>query len=273
MEKKTTTLVKNFISDKSFEWFIGGVITVNCAFIGIETYFENQFILTIQNIALGIFTVEIILRWMARDSIKRFFSDGWNLFDLTIVLISYIPEQIFTDASIITTLRILRVFRIFRLLRAFPELKLMTSVLIRSLSTLFYNGLFFFVFMYLFAIVGITLFRLPTEETADVFDQKALTEYLSKVPNAPGISPDPYGTLGETMFTLFRILTGEDWTDLRYNLVQASKMNVIDVNEKIITIYHVSWFVVATFLLLNLLVGAILNNYQIVMAELKSKKN
>ncbi len=266
------SFVTNFISHKAFEWFIAGVILVNCTFIGIETYFENNLILLIQNIALGIFTIEIILRWIARENIKKFFSDGWNLFDLTIVLISFIPEQIFTDTSIITTIRILRVFRIFRLLRAFPELKLMTSVLIRSLSTLLYNGIFFFVFMYLFAIIGITLFKLPTKETADIFEQKMLTEYLNQVPNAPGVSPDPYGTLGETMFTLFRILTGEDWTDLRYNLVQASKMNVIDAHETIITIYHVSWFIVATFLLLNLLVGAILNNYQIVMAELNNKK-
>jgi len=267
-----TTLVKKFVFHKAFEWFIAGVIIVNCAFIGIETYLDNPLILLIQNIALSIFTIEIILRWIAKENIKNFFTDGWNLFDLSIVLISFIPEHIFADTSIITSLRILRVFRIFRLLRAFPELKLMTLVLIRSLSTLFYNGLFFFIFMYLFAIIGITLFKLPTIETVDIIKEKALTEYLNQVPNAPGISPDPYGTLGETMFTLFRILTGEDWTDLRYNLVQASKMNVIDAHETIITIYHVSWFIIATFLLLNLLVGAILNNYQIVMAELKNKK-
>jgi len=267
-----SALVKNFIFHKAFGWFIAGVILVNCTFIGIETYFTNPIILLIQNIALGIFTIEIILRWIAKENTKTFFSDGWNLFDLAIVLVSYIPEQIFTATSIITAIRVLRVFRIFRLLRAFPELKLMTSVLIRSLSTLLYNGIFFFIFMYLFAIIGITLFKLPTKGTADTFKEKALTEYLNQVPNAPGISPDPYGSLGETMFTLFRILTGEDWTDLRYNLVQASRMNVIDSHETIITIYHVSWFVVATFLLLNLLVGAILNNYQIVMAELKNKK-
>jgi len=265
-------LVKNFISYKAYEWFIAGVILVNCIFIGIETYFNNPLITLIQNIALGIFTIEIILRWIAKENIKKFFTDGWNLFDLSIVLISFIPEQISTNTSIITTIRILRIFRIFRLLRAFPELKLMTSVLFRSISTLFYNGLFFFVFMYLFAIIGITLFKLPTIESADIIKEKALIEYLNQVPNAPEISPDPYGTLGETMFTLFRILTGEDWTDLRYNLVQASKMNIIDSNETIITIYHVSWFIVATFLLLNLLVGAILNNYQTVMIEFKNKR-
>jgi voltage-gated sodium channel len=272
MDRKMSAVVKNFISQKSFEWFIAGVIIINCTFIGVETYISNPAIPVIQNIALGIFTVEIILRWIARESITKFFSDGWNIFDLSIVLVGFIPEHIFTSASVIMTIRVLRVFRIFRLLRAFPELKIMTSVLIRSLSTLFYNGIFFFIFMYLFAIIGITLFKLPTTETADVVQMSALAEYLKQVPNAPGISPDPYGSLGETMFTLFRILTGEDWTDLRYNLVHASRIGVIDVHESIITIFHVSWFVVATFLLLNLLVGAILNNYQIVMEELKVEK-
>ncbi len=265
-------LFKKILFHKAFEWFIAGVIIVNCTFIGVETYFKSPIISIIQNIALGIFTVEIILRWLAKENIKNFFSDSWNIFDLLIVLISYIPESLFENSTIVTTIRVLRVFRIFRLLRAFPELKLMTSVLIRSLSALFYNGLFFFIFMYLFAIIGITLFKLPDAATADAHKVKALTEYKIQVPNAPGISPDPYGSLGETMFTLFRILTGEDWTDLRYNLVQASKMNVIDVNETIITIYHVSWFVVATFLLLNLLIGAILNNYQIVMEEHKKSR-
>ncbi len=272
MADKLNAIADTIITRKAFEWFIALVILVNCTFIGIETYFTNPFILSIQRITLGVFTIELILRWIARKSTRAFFSDGWILFDMTIVLVSYIPEQLFADTSMITTLRILRVFRIFRLLRAFPELKLMTSVLIRSLSTLFYNGLFFFVFMYLFAIVGITLFKLPSAGTADAQKEKALAEYLEQVPNAPGISPDPYGSLGETMFTLFRILTGEDWTDLRYNLVQASRMDVIDTNETIITVYHVSWFVVATFLLLNLLVGAILNNYQIAMSELRNKK-
>lgn len=263
--------IRSLLTRKEFEWFISGVILINCAFIGVETYFTNPSIRLIQLVALGIFTVEILLRWMAREDARSFFADGWNVFDLSIVLVSLIPESLFGSTSVVTTLRVLRVFRIFRLLRAFPELKLMTSVLIRSMSALFYNGLFFFVFMYLFAVIGITLFRLPAD-TTDPQTRQALAAYLAQAPNAPGIAPDPYGTLGETMFTLFRVLTGEDWTDLRYNLVQASKMGVINVPETVITAYHVAWFVVATFLLLNLLVGAILNNYQVVMAELKERK-
>ena len=33
----------------------------------------------------------------------------------------------------------------------------------------------------------------------------------------------------------YRILTGEDWTDIRYNLIVASDMQLINVNHFIIT--------------------------------------
>lgn len=267
------SLNQSIVIHKTFEWFIAGVILVNCTFIGIETYFTSPEIRLVQSIALGIFTIEIILRWIAKENIKRFFANGWNIFDLLIVLVSYIPESIFADATLITTIRVLRAFRIIRLLRAFPELKLMLSVIVRSLRSLAYNAIFFFIFMYLFSVIGVTLFKLPDPATAaDYSTSKALSEYLKQAPNAPSISPDPYGSLGETMFTLFRIVTGEDWTDLRYNLILASKMNLIPPSETIITIYHVLWFVVAAFLLLNLLLGAILTNYQIIIEEHSKNK-
>ena len=57
-------------------------------------------------------------------------------------------------------------------------------------------------------------------------------------------------------------MTGEDWTDLRYNLVTASEMGVIKTPTVVVTLFHVFWFIIAAFLLLNLVTGAILNNYQ-----------
>ena len=60
-------------------------------------------------------------------------------------------------------------------------------------------------------------------------------------------------------------LTGEDWTDLRYNHITAYEYGYIKTSPLVINLYHISWFVLAAFLLLNLVTGAILNNYQIVM--------
>jgi len=264
---------QRIISAKQFEIFIMLVILLNCVLIGVETYIITPTIYLIQHICVYIFVVEILLRFIARDNNKRFFTSGWNLFDLFVVLVSLIPESIFSSAAMVTAIRVLRVFRVLRLLRANEELKIIVSVLLKSLKSLSYNALFYFVFMYLFAIIGVSMFKLPTVHNASTQTINLLNEYKASVPNAPQISPDPYGSLSETMFTLFRIQTGEDWTDLRYNLIMAKKMNLIHVSENVITTYHVIWFIISAFLLLNLVVGSILSNYQIIMDQEKNKKS
>lgn len=255
------------VNSNRFEQFILLVILINCGLIGVETYFTTPLIQSVQLTALIIFILEIIIRYTASETTRDYFKSGWNIFDLSIVLICLIPESLFINASTITTLRVLRIFRVLRLLKANKEIKLIVAVLWRSLNALFYNFLLFLIFMYLFGIIGVTLFKLPEEKNADYETKKLLLEYVEKVPNAPVISPDPYGNLSETMFTLFRVLTGEDWTDIRYNLTIASEKGLIHVPSWIITFYHVLWYIISAFLLLNLLVGAILNNYQILMAE------
>lgn len=269
---KLSSFTDRILDSSWFETFIIGVIVINCILIGVETAITSDLVHTIQKSITYIFVVEILIRWMSRKSVKTFFMDGWNLFDLTIVIVSLIPESLFEDASMITAIRILRVFRILRLLRTATEIKLIISVLVRSLSALTYNTLFFFIFLYLFAIIGVTIFRLPDAESANPEISAKLQQYYALAPNAPSVSPDPYGTLGESMFTLFRILTGEDWTDLRYNLMAADEMGLIHSSPVKITMFHVIWYILSAFLLLNLVLGAILNNYNVIMEENREKK-
>jgi len=243
------------------------VILINCGLIGVETYFTNTLIHFIQLIALIIFVIEIIIRFSASENIRDYFKSGWNVFDFSIVLICLIPETMFENAETITTLRVLRVFRVLRLLKSNKEIQLIVEVLWKSVSALTYNFMFFLVFMYLFGVIGVSLFKLPEAESLDFQSKIALLDYVESVPNAPEISPDPYGNLSETMFTLFRVLTGEDWTDIRYNLIIASDKGLIVASSWVITAFHVLWYIISAFLLLNLLVGAILNNYQVVMNE------
>ena len=258
--------------NKEFELFITGIIILNSVLIGIETYTDNLTVKMIQQGILYIFTFEILMRFIAAKSIKEFFCDGWNVFDLTLVLIGYIPETLFASASMMTALRVLRVFRILRLLRASKEIKLIVTVLVKSMTSMFYNLILFLIFVYLYAIAGVSMFRLPDPSTLEG-EQLANYEKLMEVaPNAPSNSPDPFGDLGEAIFTLFRELTGEDWTDLRYNHITASEYGLIHVNSTVITTYHVSWFCLAAFLLLNLVTGAVINNYQIAIDEEDEKK-
>lgn len=137
---------------------------------------------------------------------------------------------------------------------------------------MFYNVILFGIFIYLYAIIGVGLFKLPTSEKMDKQELVRYEEFQKVAPNAPSNSPDPFGTLGEAMFTLFRELTGEDWTDLRYNHITAYEYGYIKASPTIINVYHISGFILAAFLLFNLVTGAILNNYQLVMEHSHDEK-
>lgn len=255
-----------------FEIAIVVVILINSLLIGVETYATNSTIAFIQKFILGIFTLEILMRYVASESNREFFSSGWNVFDLSLVLIGYIPEAWLANASIAMALRVLRVFRVLRLLRTSREIKLIISVLAKSVSSLFYNLVFYCIFLYLFAIIGVTLFKLPNPEHLQGDALARYELYIENAPHAPGNDADPYGSLDESMFTLFRVMTGDDWSDVRYNLITASNYHVVKVSPTVITFYHVLWFIISAFLLLNLVVGAILNNYQEVMNSIKKEE-
>ena len=270
--QKIKILSIKLVDKKWFEFLIVGVIIINSILIGVETYLITPTILFIQHTILGVFTFEILVRFVARTDTKSFFKSGWNVFDLSLVLISYVPESLFEGSSTIMVIRILRIFRVLRLLRASEEIKLIVAVLSKSFSALFYNGVFFGIFIYLFAIIGYSLFKLPDYGSLNPEMQAKYLEYLEIAPNTPTSAADPYGTLSESSFTLFRALTGDDWTDLRYNLVKAHELGLVHASSLVITAFHVIWFILAAFLLLNLVVGAIVNNYQVIMEESRRKK-
>lgn len=265
-------LAASIAYSKIFDIFITIVILINSFLIGVQTTDDTPQIEFIQQIILYIFTFEILVRFIAAKDLKSFFTDGWNIFDLSLVIIGWIPPSIASNASAMMALRVLRVFRVLRLLRTAKEIKLIIGVLIRSMKSILYNGILFMIFVYLYAVAGVSMFRLP--DPTQISGEKLLQyeQLIEKAPNSPANSPDPYGSISEAFFTLFRALTGEDWTDLRYNLVTASECGVIHVSPTVVTVYHVSWFCIAAFLLLNLVTGAVINNYQITIEDEEKKK-
>ena len=71
------------------------VIVVNAITLGMETSATlmdaaGWLILGIDRICLTIFTIEIAAKLFARG--PAFFRSGWNLFDFTVVAISYVPD-------------------------------------------------------------------------------------------------------------------------------------------------------------------------------------
>lgn len=260
------------IDSKSFEVFITIVILINSILIGVQTTYYNHLIDMVQLVILYIFTFEIILRAIAARNAVNFFKNGWNVFDLVLVIIGWIPTSAAHSGSAMMALRVLRVFRVLRLLRTAKEIKLIVAVLVKSLRSMMYNGILFLIFVYLYAIAGVSMFRLPDPSTLTGDRLEKYEQLITDAPHSPANAPDPYGSIGEAFFTLFRALTGEDWTDLRYNLVTASRYGIIQVSPSVITIFHVSWFCISAFLLLNLVTGAVINNYQASIEEAERRR-
>lgn len=263
---------KSITGNKFFELIITLIIIVNSILIGVETTYSAYWIWLTQKIILGVFTLEILLRFMAADSVKDFFKDGWNIFDLSLVLIGYIPSNLAIDTSAMMALRVLRVFRVLRLLRVSREIKLIISVLLRSLTSMFYNVVLFLIFIYLFAIIGVGLFRIPAQDAMNETQKEQYELYMADATNIPKCSPDPFSSVGEAMFTLFRELTGDDWAAIRYNHMLASDYGLISAGAVVVNLYHIIWVVISAFLLLNIVTGAIINNYEVVLNEQHDKE-
>lgn len=228
------------VESKQFSYFIISVILLNAFLIGVELTEMTPTIYYIQKACLFIFIVEIFLRWFGRVSTKTYVNDWWNWFDIVIVLISLLPQTQHDSVGIYSAFRIIRVFRVLRLFKVFPNMSRMSLVLFKSLKSIIQAIFLLFIFMYLYALIGVILFK----------DHMIIHNVnLSEI--------DPFGNVGEALFSLFRVTTGEDWTDLRYDLMDDG------ISNSIVNIYFVTWMILSAFLLLNIIIGAIVNNYEI----------
>jgi voltage-gated sodium channel len=280
VESASRQTARKLINSAWFNLSILSLIVLNGLLIGVQTYDGMpSYIQVIQLCILFVFFIEVVLRWHGRKSTKEYLKDRWNWFDVFILTVGIVPEVagiIFPEMdpqknSVFATLRVLRIVQLTRSIRAIEELRILIGVLLRSIKSLSYIAVLFLLITYIYAIMGVSLFRNP---------QYSKSEHLELTLS----NPDPYGDLGEAFFTLFRILTGEDWTDLRYNLLRNeytqknkkaafnSKSDVPDLMNTVpsisnwsVTFFHVSWMVIAAYLLVNLVVGAIVNNFQLVL--------
>jgi len=233
ISRESRARIRRLVESAPFNNSVVAVIVANAVLIGLSTYLTDATSLRVigamETICIGIFIVEFVLRFLARESIAKFCRNGWNIFDFVIIIAALIPAS----NGIGTVLRILRVFRVLRLVKAIPELRLIVDVLLRSVASMKYVALLAAILFYVYAVIGVKLF------------------------GGDGHPMQPYfASVHEACFTLFRILTGDDWTQMRYELAQAGHP------LGAFTAFQVSWIMVATFLLVNLIVGAVINNYQ-----------
>ncbi|NKC13089.1 MAG: ion transporter [Gammaproteobacteria bacterium] len=211
-------------------WFNGliiGLILLTAVLVGLETSVVvmsrfGDITELLNQLILAVFVLEVVLKITAVwPEPKRYFADGWNLFDFLIVVFSLMPAT----GEFAMVARLMRLLRVMRLISTIPELRLIVTTLIRSIPSMVHVIILMSIVFYIYAVIGFHLFHQH--------------------------DPTHWRTLGLAVLTLFRIVTLEDWTDVMYTAMDW---------HPLAWIYFVSFVVVGTFVVVNLFIAVVLNN-------------
>jgi voltage-gated sodium channel len=217
-------------------WFQGAVVLViiaNAAVIGMETYDSLErrhgaLLDTLNDVFLAVFTVELAIRLAAHGRRPQdFFRSGWNAFDFLVVALAFVPWV----RQSVTLLRLARLLRVARLVTVMPGLRLVIAAIARSLAPIASLLVLSFFLLYLYGMLGWILY-------ADH-------------------DPERFGTIGAALLTLFQVLTLEGW-----NEVLAAEMRLSSWSW----VYFVSFVLVGTFVVLNVVIAVIVNSMEEVHA-------
>lgn len=102
---------------------------------------------------LFIFTGELVLEFLAQGP-RKYFGNGWNIFDVIVVGLSYIAVS-----PAISALRTLRVVRVFRLVSAVPQMRRVVEALFGAMPGILASFAILSVVFYIAAVMGTTLFH------------------------------------------------------------------------------------------------------------------
>ena len=212
-------------SNKLFEAFVIGVIIFSALVIGVKTYEVpptlTRIIWVLDWLITLIFLIEISIRFLGDPDKKRFFKQGWNIFDTLIVIVSIIPID---DSELAIIGRLVRIFRVLRMVSIIPELRIILNSLLKAMPQLGYVALMMFIIFYIYAAVGSTFFAT--------------------------INPELWGDIAISLLTLFRVMTFEDWTDVMYETQAVYGWSWV---------FYLTFIFFTAFAFLNMVIGIVVS--------------
>ena len=218
--------INQLVDHSFFKKFIMGLIIVNAVILGLETSpkvmeLVGRELQLFDQVVIIIFCIELGLRVYAKG--LQFFRDPWGIFDLMVVAITLVPSN-----EALTVLRALRVVRVFRLVSTIPRLRRIVAALLHAVPGVGAIIVLLLIVFYVFSVI-----------TTKIFGQNF---------------PDWFGSLGDSMFTLFQIMTLESWS-----------MGIV---RPVMEIYPWAWvlfvafIVLSSFTVLNLFIAIIIDSMQ-----------
>ncbi len=206
--------------------WIMALVILNAALLGLSTSpwvmdRAGGLIWLLDRLILAIFVLEILAKLIAYG--RSFFRDGWNVFDFLVVSLGLLPQ-----ANGLSALRALRVIRALRILSAVPQMRNVVQALFDALPGMGAVVIMLSIVFYVFAVMATIMFG--------------------------GVFPDWFGTVGESLYSLFQIMTLESWS-----------MGIV---RPVMEVFPFAWaffvpFIVMTaFSVLNLFIGLLVNTMQ-----------
>jgi voltage-gated sodium channel len=215
------------IADSSrFQGFIFAVIAFNAVVLGLETYegIDDDYgtvLMVLNDTCLGIFVVELLIRITSYGRRPQdFFKEGWNVFDFVVIGAAFLPGL----RQNATLLRLVRLLRIVRLVSVLPELRVLIRGMLGALPPIGSMGVLALLFIYVYGMLGWILFG---DEI-----------------------PAKWGDIGQSMLTLFTVLTLEGWNEVLYEAQEVHSWAWA---------FFISYVLLASLLLINILIAIIIN--------------
>jgi voltage-gated sodium channel len=179
----------------------------------------GDLLILIDRLCLAVFVVEIGLKLTAHG--WRFFRSGWNVFDFTIVGIALVPA-----GEGLSVLRAMRILRALRLISVAPSLRRVVQGFVTALPGMGSVFMLMALIFYIGAVMATKLFAAS--------------------------HPEWFGTIGDSAYTLFQVMTLESWS---MGIVRP----VMEAHPYAWA-FFIPFIMVTTFAVVNLLVGLIVNS-------------
>uniref|UniRef100_A0AAR2LK82 Voltage-dependent L-type calcium channel subunit alpha n=1 Tax=Pygocentrus nattereri TaxID=42514 RepID=A0AAR2LK82_PYGNA len=255
------------VNSTYFEYLMFTLILLNTICLAMQHHGQSASFNIAMNILnmlfTGLFTVEMILKLIAFKP-RGYFSDPWNVFDFLIVIGSIIdvilseinqrenqnPED---NARIsITFFRLFRVMRLVKLLSRGEGIRTLLWTFIKSFQALPYVALLIVMLFFIYAVIGM-----------QVFGKIALRD------NSQINRNNNFQTFPQAVLLLFRCATGEAWQEIMLACSpnrpcekgSEEGPSSEDCGSHFAIIYFVSFYMLCAFLIINLFVAVIMDNF------------
>uniref|UniRef100_A0A8C5CR53 Voltage-dependent L-type calcium channel subunit alpha n=1 Tax=Gadus morhua TaxID=8049 RepID=A0A8C5CR53_GADMO len=245
-----------------FEYLMFLLIMLNTMCLGTQHCNQSEHVTHLSDmlnvIFTVLFTVEMILKLMAFKA-KGYFGDPWNVFDFVIVIGSVVDVTLSEVDSkenmsvSITFFRLFRVMRLVKLLNRSEGIRNLLWTFIKSFQALPYVALLILMLFFIYAVVGM-----------QIFGKIALVDgtYINRNNN--------FQTFPQAVLLLFRCATGEAWHEVMLACMYGKRCdpksdylpgeeNTCGANFAII--YFMSFYMLCAFLIINLFVAVIMDNF------------